>query len=177
VEGESRVTSGGLEALSSAISSLPGRLPLCALWRKGSLWAPLQERGQSPIPAVVSTLERPAQALLVGSSRLSTVFGVASNGRARDPRDMPRTPGPGSYVLCLNMLRSPTNGWDDRSPGAVWSPALMESVDRWPLASPDTQIPGGSRPAGAALRGRVRGVRTPHPRAVCRSLPAPVRAI
>ncbi|KAH2364051.1 hypothetical protein KXV62_007143 [Aspergillus fumigatus] len=33
----------------------------------------------------------------------------------------------------------------------------MESVDRWPLASPDTQIPGGSRPAGAALCGRVRG--------------------
>ncbi|KAK9543406.1 hypothetical protein V6Z77_010211 [Aspergillus fumigatus] len=36
----------------------------------------------------------------------------------------------------------------------------MESVDRWPLASPDTQIPG-SCPAGAALCGRVRGVWTP----------------
>lgn len=45
----------------------------------------------------------------------------------------------------------------------------MESVDRWPLAIPDTQIPGGSRPAGAAVRRRVRGVRTPHLRAVCRS--------
>ena len=54
------------------------------------------------------------------------------------------------------------------APGAPWSPAPMESVDRWPLASPDTQIPGGSRPAGAAVRRRVRGVRTPHPRPVCR---------
>ena len=58
--------------------------------------------------------------------------------------------------------------WGDRSPGAPWSPAPMESVDRWPLASPDTQIPGGSRPAGAAVRRRVRGVWTPHPRPVCR---------
>lgn len=58
--------------------------------------------------------------------------------------------------------------WGDRSPGAVWSPAPMESVDRWPLASPDTQIPGGSRPAGAAVRRRVRGAGTPHPRPVCR---------
>lgn len=47
--------------------------------------------------------------------------------------------------------------WGDRSPGTAWSPAPMESVDRWPLASPDTQIPGGSRPAGAAVRRRVRG--------------------
>lgn len=58
--------------------------------------------------------------------------------------------------------------WGDRSPGTNRSPAPMESVDRWPLASPDTQIPGGSRPAGAAVRRRVRGVRTPHPRPVCR---------
>ncbi|GCB28337.1 hypothetical protein AAWM_11222 [Aspergillus awamori] len=35
----------------------------------------------------------------------------------------------------------------------------------------------GSRPAGAAVRRRVRGVWTLHPRAVCRSLPAPARAI
>ena len=47
--------------------------------------------------------------------------------------------------------------WGYRSPGTDWSPAPMESVDRWPLASPDTQIPGGSRPAGAAVRRRVRG--------------------
>ena len=58
--------------------------------------------------------------------------------------------------------------WGDRSPGASWPPAPLESVDHWPLASPDTQIPGGSRPAGAAVRRRVRGVRTPHPRPVCR---------
>ncbi|KAH3003926.1 hypothetical protein KXV73_000965, partial [Aspergillus fumigatus] len=73
-------------------------------------------------------------------------------------------PSRGRFVLCLKTPGSP-HRWDDRSPGAVWSPAPMESVDRWPLASPDTQIPGGSRPAGAALCGRVRGVWTPHPRA------------
>ena len=38
--------------------------------------------------------------------------------------------------------------------GAFWSPALVESVDRWPLASPDTKIPGGSRPVVAAVRRR-----------------------
>ncbi|KAF4203567.1 hypothetical protein CNMCM5878_008287 [Aspergillus fumigatiaffinis] len=39
--------------------------PLCDWWRTGSLsWASLQERGQSPIPAVVSTLERPARSVL-----------------------------------------------------------------------------------------------------------------
>jgi hypothetical protein len=57
----------------------------------------------------------------------------------------------------------------DRSPGAAWSPAPMESVDRWPLAIPGTQIPGGSRPVVPAVRRRDRGVRTPHQRAVCRS--------
>ncbi|KAK9543405.1 hypothetical protein V6Z77_010210 [Aspergillus fumigatus] len=37
---------------------------LCDWWRTGSLsWASLQERGQSPIPAVVSTLERPARSV------------------------------------------------------------------------------------------------------------------
>ncbi|KAH3463168.1 hypothetical protein KXW89_007698 [Aspergillus fumigatus] len=47
-----------------ATSSLPGRPPLCDWWRTGSLsWASLQERGQSPIPAVVSTLERPARSV------------------------------------------------------------------------------------------------------------------
>ena len=61
-------------------------------------------------------------------------------------------------------------------PGAAWSPAPMGSVDRWPLASLDTQSPGGSRPAVAAVRRRDRGVRTPHPRPVCRSPSAPSRA-
>ncbi|KAJ5453359.1 hypothetical protein N7530_012826 [Penicillium desertorum] len=42
----------------------------------------------------------------------------------------------------------------DRSPGAFWRPAPLESVDRWPLAIPETQIPGGSRPAGSAVRRR-----------------------
>lgn len=41
-----------------------------------------------------------------------------------------------------------------RSPGARWSPAPLESVDGWPLATPDTKIPGGSRPVGSAVRRR-----------------------
>ena len=49
---------------------------------------------------------------------------------------------------------SPAPCCGDRSPGAFWSPALVESVDRWPLASPDTKIPGGSRPVVAAVRRR-----------------------
>ncbi|KAJ5319633.1 uncharacterized protein N7506_012337 [Penicillium brevicompactum] len=36
----------------------------------------------------------------------------------------------------------------DRSPGAFWCPASLESVDHWPLAIPDTQIPGGEPPRG-----------------------------
>lgn len=64
----------------------------------------------------------------------------------------------------------------DRSPGAFWCPASLESVDHWPLAIPDTQIPGGSRPAESAVRRRARGVRTLHPRTICRSQTAPARA-
>lgn len=66
--------------------------------------------------------------------------------------------------------------WGDRSPGAVWSPAPMESVDRWPLASPDTQIPGGSRPAGAAVRRRVRGAGPPTRGPYAAGHTAPARA-
>ncbi|KAK9582426.1 hypothetical protein V6Z92_006609 [Aspergillus fumigatus] len=93
-----------------ATSSLPGRPPLCDWWRTGSLsWASLQERGQSPIPAVVSTLERPARSVLVRSSRLSTGFGASSNGRARDPRDMRRAPVPGPLCAVLKNAREPTS--------------------------------------------------------------------
>ena len=55
------------------------------------------------------------------------------------------------------------------SPGAFGFPAPMGSVDRWPLAILPTQIPGGSHPVVAAVRRRVHGVWSPHPRAVCRS--------
>ena len=75
------------------------------------------------------------------------------------------------------FLTFPTPCYGTRSPGAFWSPALLESVDRWPLAIPETQIPGGSRPArNPPFVGVVHGVRTLHPRAVCRSQPAPARA-
>lgn len=64
----------------------------------------------------------------------------------------------------------------DRSPGASGSPAPLESVDGWPLATPDAEIPGGSRPVVSAVRRRARGVRSLHPRAICRSQPPPARA-
>ncbi|KAJ5223207.1 uncharacterized protein N7469_009447 [Penicillium citrinum] len=41
-----------------------------------------------------------------------------------------------------------------RSPGASAPPAPMESVDGWPLATPDTRFLGGSRPVGSAVRRR-----------------------
>jgi hypothetical protein len=87
--------------------------------------------------------------------------------RATGPPRRPRCAAPGG----IGRLENAGGGarWGERSPGAAWSPAPMESVDRWPLAIIDTQIPGGSRPAGAAVRRRVRGVWTPHLRTVCRS--------
>jgi hypothetical protein len=92
--------------------------------------------------------------------------------RATGPPRRPRRAAFGGIGRLENAGGGTRRG--DRSPGAAWSPAPMESVDRWPLAIPDTQIPGGSRPAGTAVRRRVRGVRTPHLRAVCRS-PASAR--
>ena len=84
------------------------------------------------------------------------------NGGSRPPQLCRRLP------VLFSEARAVAVRWGDRSPGASWPPAPLESVDHWPLASPDTQIPGGSRPAGAAVRRRVRGVWTPHPRPVCR---------
>jgi hypothetical protein len=63
-----------------------------------------------------------------------------------------------------------------RSPGALWPPAPLESVDGWPLATPDTRFLGGAASWDPPFAGVVHGVRTPHPRAVCRSQPPPARA-
>ncbi|KAK9574878.1 hypothetical protein V6Z90_009876 [Aspergillus fumigatus] len=84
-------------------------------------------------------------------------------------------PSRGRFVLCLKTPGSP-HRWDDRSPGAVWSPAPMESVDRWPLASPDTQIPG-ELPRGAALVGVSAGSGPPTRGPYAAASPAPARAI
>ncbi|KAJ5453278.1 hypothetical protein N7530_012872 [Penicillium desertorum] len=59
----------------------------------------------------------------------------------------------GSDGCCLVPLLSP-GGVHPPHPGAFWRPAPLESVDRWPLAIPETQIPGGSRPVGSAVRRR-----------------------
>ncbi|KAK9543381.1 hypothetical protein V6Z77_010217 [Aspergillus fumigatus] len=110
VEGESRVTSGGVRALRRPL--LPcqaGRLSVTGGAQVPSVGPRFRNGGQSPIPAVVSTLERPARSVLVGSSRLSTGFGASSNGRARDPRDMRRAPVPGPLCAVLKNAREPTS--------------------------------------------------------------------
>lgn len=79
-----------------------------------------------------------------------------------------RPPTPAALIPAEAVKRLGGAVWGDRSPVAVWSPAPLGSVDRWPLAIIEKQIPGGSRPAVAAVRRRVRRVWSPHPRAVCR---------
>jgi hypothetical protein len=79
----------------------------------------------------------------------SDLSGVRIGVRPSTVRDAPRT--------------------GNRSPRASGSPAPLESVDGWPLATPGTEIPGGSRPVVSAVRRRdPRGVAL-HPRAICRS--------
>ncbi|KAJ5096536.1 hypothetical protein NUU61_005892 [Penicillium alfredii] len=101
----------------------------------------------------------------------------------------------GGQVACSQYVRSFLGGSPDAPaaevvgsrarPGRCFAsgsggpprpPAPLESVDRWPLATIDTQIPGGAAPREPPFVGVVRGVRSPHPRAVCRSLPASARA-
>src|ERR1051325_7784058 len=62
-----------------------------------------------------------------------------------------------------------------RGAGASAPPAPRESVDGWPLATPDTRFLGGAAPWDPPFAGVVHGVRTLHPRAVCRSQPPPER--
>jgi hypothetical protein len=116
------------------------------------------------------------------TSDRTTVLGVGPKDFARDPRGglmLPTVLGVVFGVFAREDTRR-DGGYTrcgDRSPGAFWCPAMMESVDRWPLATPSVKIPGGSRPVGAAARRRDRGVRTPHLRTICRSLTAPARTI
>ncbi|KAJ5741225.1 uncharacterized protein N7511_005069 [Penicillium nucicola] len=59
------------------------------------------------------------------------------------------SPGPPTSTL-------DPGGCPDAVPEArgLTSPALLESVDHWSLTIPETQIPGGSRPAESAVRRR-----------------------
>ncbi|KAF4247661.1 hypothetical protein CNMCM8057_008024 [Aspergillus fumigatus] len=110
VEGESRVTSGGVRALRRPLESRnhgwDGRLPpfLKRGPTEGTCAPPVTERR----PAWQGRSGRRA-ASLVGSSRLSTGFGASSNGRARDPRDMRRAPVPGPLCAVLKNAREPTS--------------------------------------------------------------------
>lgn len=108
---------------------------------------------------------------LKAKPELGIQFGA---GRQRYPlvgprvRKRGRPPTPAALIPAEAVKRLGGAVWGDRSPVAVWSPAPLGSVDRWPLAIIEKQIPGGSRPAVAAVRRRVRRVWSPHPRAVCR---------
>ena len=59
-------------------------------------------------------------------------------GACRPPQS--RCGPPPSGLHWLNHARglAPASRWGDRSPGTAVSPAPLESVDRWPLASLDT---------------------------------------
>ncbi|KAJ6060135.1 hypothetical protein N7444_001989 [Penicillium canescens] len=60
---------------------------------------------------------------------------------------LPRAPQLHCWTPVVVPLRCP-------KPGGLMSPALLESVDQWSLTIPETQIPGGSRPAESAVRRR-----------------------
>ncbi|KAL1997819.1 hypothetical protein VTN02DRAFT_676 [Thermoascus thermophilus] len=125
------------------------------------------EDGARSCPATTVTLRRPRAAGGGGCSvRLRPGRCCPLRRRPHGParRTSPRPPVPGAVRR------------GGRSPEAPVPPAPVESVDRWPLASIDTQIPGGRPLAGAAVRRRVRGCGTPHQGRLCRSLPAPARA-
>ena len=113
----------------------------------------------------------------------STSVGWKGYCRASDPGGLRVVPRPQAHGLKrdgrqLGHVHAErlTRRTGDRSPGASGSPAPLESVDGWPLATPDAEIPGGSRPVVSAVRRRARGVRSLHPRAICRSQPPPARA-
>ncbi|KAJ5096555.1 hypothetical protein NUU61_005911 [Penicillium alfredii] len=65
----------------------------------------------------------------------------------------------------------------NRSPGGLRAHRHRWSLwidGRWPQST--LRFPGGAAPREPPFVGVVRGVRSPHPRAVCRSLPASARA-
>ncbi|KAK9605203.1 hypothetical protein V6Z94_010054 [Aspergillus fumigatus] len=109
VEGESRVTSGGVRALRRPL--LPcqaGRLSVTGGAQVPSV-GPRFRNGAVAHPSRGFYSSGRRAASLVGSSRLSTGFGASSNGRARDPRDMRRAPVPGPLCAVLKNAREPTS--------------------------------------------------------------------
>ena len=107
---------------------------------------------------------------------LVALWAPALAGPPPQERGQPPTPAVPTAPVLFSEARAVAVRWGDRSPGTSASPAPLESVDRWPLASPDTQIPGGSRPAGAAVRRRVRGAGPPTRGPYAAGHTAPARA-
>ncbi|PKX88297.1 uncharacterized protein P174DRAFT_426124 [Aspergillus novofumigatus IBT 16806] len=133
-----------------ATSSLPGRPPLCDWWRTGSLsWASLQERGSRPSQPWFLLSSGRRAASLVGSSRLSTVFGASSNGAPVTPRHA-TAPVPGSFRAVLKNAREPHIAGMTEARGR-----LVPGTDG---------IPGGAAPREPPFVGVSAGP-DPHPRA------------
>jgi hypothetical protein len=147
VEGESRVTSGGVRALRRPL--LPcqaGRLSVTGGAQVPSVGPRFRNGGSRPSQPWFLLSSGRRAASLVGSSRLSTVFGASSNGRARDPRDMRRAPVPGSFRAVLKNAREPhiagmTEARGPFGPRHRWS---LWIVGRWPVLIP--RFPGGAAP-------------------------------
>lgn len=161
VYGKARTALGANPTSNPRTASVTDRLPPCPRRVKGPRCGPPIGRGGGPPPR-----RRSHRAAGDAPSRRCSL--QCPRACMCDPR------GPG----CTAGVNMPVGARDrgDRSPETVGSPASLASVDPWPLAIVDTQIPGGSRPAVAAVRRRDRGVRTPHPRAVCRRPSLPERA-
>ena len=89
----------------------------------------------------VSSSSLPGRLSLCDRWRVGLAACVApapGTGACRPPQS--RCGPPSSGLHWLNHARglAPASRWGDRSPGTAVSPAPLESVDRWPLASLDT---------------------------------------
>jgi hypothetical protein len=140
----------------------------------GGAWSALRPRFSHgdchPPQPYLSSSGRPC--LPVTHPPPPTVFGASAT-------DAPVTPEADGVQRRQRRIKhagdgSPAGVTEARGPLGLRRRWSLWIVGRWP--SSPCKIPGGSRSAGAAVRRRVRGVWTPHLRAVCRSLPAPARA-
>ena len=122
-------------------SPLPVRRTLGrALTLRGTAGS-LRRTGLRGFRAPVSSSSLPGRLSLCDRWRVGLAACVApapGTGACRPPQS--RCGPPPSGLHWLNHARglAPASRWGDRSPGTAVSPAPLESVDRWPLASLDT---------------------------------------
>ncbi len=136
----------------------------------GAAWIAGRPVSSSSLPGRLSLCDR----WRVGLA--ACVAPAPGTGASRPPQS--RCGPPPSGLHWLNHAR----GWPPPRAGVTeargplrprhrWS---LWIVGRWPVSIP--RFPGGAAPWDPPFAGVVHGVRTPLPRAVCRSPPAPVRA-